>query len=265
MFIKIIIGDKYMKIGIIGVGNMGSALVKALKNKGYNEIYGSNIIDLDKLKALGINATTDNNEVIGNSDYIIICVKPQILTSVAKEMKIDNKLYISMAAGITLSKLYEILGTKRVARVMPNIGLQYGDSVTAYVMGEECNESDEKALIEIFNTAGVSIKSTEEQMIGFTYAGCAPGLIARSIEPDVQTMIDQHMTRDQIIKAQASSLRTVARLLEQGKTHEEIYKMVASPKGITEAAYLKNLELGTYENIKKGGVAALLRNDELAK
>ena len=254
-----------MKIGIIGVGNMGSALAKSLVKAGYKYIWGSNIIDLDKLRVLGINATNDNNEVIQNSDYIIISVKPQILADVAKDLVKKDRLYISMAAGITLETLYELFETKRVARVMPNIGLQFGVSTTAYVMGESCNDNDENALIKIFNTAGVSIKSNEDQMIGFTYAGCAPGLIARSLEPDVDSMLNQNMTKDQIIKTQISSLITVAKLLEKGLSHEEVYKMVASPKGITEAAYLKNLELGTYDNIKQGAKAALIRNEELAK
>lgn len=254
-----------MKIGIIGVGNMGNALAKSLVKSGYNNVWGSNITNLDKLKELGINATSNNDEVIQNSDYIIISVKPQIFPEVIKNIVVKERLYISMAAGITLQTLYQLLGTKRVARVMPNIGLQFSDSTTAYVMGEGCNNDDDQALVKIFNTAGISIKSTEDQMVGFTYAGCAPGLIARALEPDVNTMQNQHMTYDQIIKTQASSLRTIAKLLDAGFTHEEIYKMVASPKGITEAAYLKNLELGTYDNIKQGGIAALKRNDELAK
>jgi len=151
------------KIGIIGVGNMGGALVTALNNSGYNNLWGSTIPEnLKDLEKYEINATTDNNEVVQNSDVIVLCVKPQILAKITAELEVQDKLYISMAAGITLNTLYDLLGTKRIVRVMPNIGLKYSESATAYVIGDACTENDENIVNEIFNTAGVTIKSTEE-------------------------------------------------------------------------------------------------------
>ena len=110
-----------MKIGIIGIGNMGSAIAKGLLGK--NELFlsnrGSNL-EFFKDKEVSI---MENRKVVENSDYVILAVKPNYYKEVIDEIKdlLENKVFISIAAGFTLEKLENLLGSdKKIVMTMPN-------------------------------------------------------------------------------------------------------------------------------------------------
>ena len=133
------------RIGIIGIGNMGEALTDALIKSGYpnNKIYASHLnkTELDRIStSYGINTSTNNNYVLENSDVVIVCVKPQDFQKAVETLTVKKDvLYISIAAGITMENLTEMFGyNKRIVRVIPNIGMKYRTSATAYVMGKNC-------------------------------------------------------------------------------------------------------------------------------
>ena len=102
-----------MKIGIIGIGNMGSAIAKGLLGK--NELFlsnrGSNL-EFFKDKEVSI---MENRKVVENSDYVILAVKPNYYKEVIDEIKdlLENKVFISIAAGFTLEKLENLLGSDK--------------------------------------------------------------------------------------------------------------------------------------------------------
>ena len=72
-----------MRLGFIGCGNMAGAIIAGIIKKGLvspDEIYGSNST-LEHANAtherLGIQTSTDNTLVAGESDIVFLCVKPQ--------------------------------------------------------------------------------------------------------------------------------------------------------------------------------------------
>ena len=107
------------KICFIGAGNMTKSIVSGLVNNAYpaHLITASNP-SVEKLTALqadcGINITQDNNQALNTADVIVLAVKPQLMQQVcaklAQENNLQNKLFISIAAGISTTRLQQMLG-----------------------------------------------------------------------------------------------------------------------------------------------------------
>ncbi|EFK95447.1 NADP oxidoreductase, coenzyme F420-dependent, partial [sediment metagenome] len=132
---------KDKKIGILGTGNMGEALVAGLVLS--NSTAPQNIICADvregKLEAVkkkyGVITTADNIAAVKFSDILIYAVKPQIIASVLKQTAphLDmSKLIISIAAGVPLAAIESCLHKDlRLMRVMPNIAVSVREGATA--------------------------------------------------------------------------------------------------------------------------------------
>ncbi len=122
--------NKTSRIGFIGAGNMGEALIKGMLASGLvlpAKIVASDI-RTERLRFLkntyGIETLTDNREVISRVDVVILAIKPQIMNVVIQEVNslIDSsKLIISIVAGATIQSISKKLESKaRIIRAMPN-------------------------------------------------------------------------------------------------------------------------------------------------
>ena len=82
-----------MKIGFIGCGNMGSAMIGGILKNGVfekNEIIVSNLTEEGSRRSrekLGVVTTLDNCEVVKNANIVILAVKPQFYEEVIGEIK----------------------------------------------------------------------------------------------------------------------------------------------------------------------------------
>ncbi|HPS89026.1 MAG TPA: NAD(P)-binding domain-containing protein, partial [Methanosarcina vacuolata] len=163
--------DQNRKIGFIGAGKMGSALMQGIikaeivkpENLGAADVYEP---FLNELKAkLGINISTDNSVIASASDILILAVKPQTLGSVLENLKADitsDKLIISIAAGVPLSTYENALpaGT-RVIRVMPNIAATVSEAASGIAPGKNATPEDVKTALEIFSAVGTAVQVSE--------------------------------------------------------------------------------------------------------
>ena len=130
-----------MKLGFIGLGNMASAIIGGILKKGLvtpKDILGSDKFSVAMQKAadqFGIKTAEQNTEVASQVDVLFLAVKPQFLEGVLVEIApclSENTLIISMAAGKSLSWLYEKLKVDvRMIRIMPNTAAFVGESCTS--------------------------------------------------------------------------------------------------------------------------------------
>jgi pyrroline-5-carboxylate reductase len=132
------------KVGIIGFGNMGSAIAERIKSE-----YKVFVFDKDKERTTnlsGISVAENITDLLHKVDTVILAVKPQDIEALLKEIKdkVNNQLVISIAAGITTKYIEKILGMVRVIRVMPNIGVIVGKSIYYICKGEFAKEKDLK-------------------------------------------------------------------------------------------------------------------------
>ncbi len=164
------------KIGVIGYGNMGSAIAARLKSR-----YSVSIFDKDTVKTsglVGVSVCRSLADLVTASDAIIIAVKPQDLEPVLNEIKdyIKDKLIISIAAGITTGYLERMIGTVRVIRAMPNIGAIIGRSISYICKGRYATNNDLRLSARLFDCIGMSLIFPETLMNAATaVGGSGPG------------------------------------------------------------------------------------------
>lgn len=130
------------KIGFIGAGNMGTAMIRGLAQANLDNseaiiVGGRNLEKLKPLEAAftGLQITTDTEKLVEQADIIILAVKPytipEILTSV-KEQLTPDKIVISVAAGVTIQDLEELTSAKtKIVRVMPNTPALVGEAMSS--------------------------------------------------------------------------------------------------------------------------------------
>ena len=129
-----------MKTAIIGAGNMGGSIARGLA-KG-SIIPASDIIvsnpsqgKLDELKVEfpALQITHDNQEAIIGAEFIILAVKPWLIKSVLRELKLKSKqIIISVAAGINFEELAHYVPEPEMTmfRIIPNTAISEMESMT---------------------------------------------------------------------------------------------------------------------------------------
>jgi pyrroline-5-carboxylate reductase len=164
------------KIGIIGFGNMGSAIAQRIKAK-----YKVFIFDKDKEKTKNlkdIKVTDTLVSLVEQSDVVILAVKPQDYDVVLHELKgiVKNKLIISIAAGIPTELIEKVLGNIRVIRAMPNLPARVGNGITYLCKGHFTRARDLRFAQLLFKNMGTTFIALEDIMSEVTAAsGSGPG------------------------------------------------------------------------------------------
>lgn len=244
------------KIGFIGSGNMAEAIISGIVSS--NAALGKNIIcsdvRTDKLKKLedlyGVLTTTDNREVVEQSEIIIYAVKPQLLGRVLKETAdlLDmSKLLISIAAGVPLAAIESCLNKElRLIRVMPNICAFVKEGASAVAAGRHVREGDVDRAMAIFDSVGKSIFIEENVLMdAFTgMSGSGPAYIALVIESMSDAGVKLGMSReDSLLLSIQTVLGSAKLLLESGEHPGQLKDRVASPGG-TAIVGVHTLEQG---------------------
>jgi len=244
------------KIGFIGGGNMGEALISGLvlsKAAKPENIICSDISEdlLEEIKdKYNISTTTDNIEVAKKSDIIVYATKPQILGSVLKETApaLDqSKLIISIAAGVPLAAIAAGLDKElRLIRVMPNICAFVKESATAIAAGEFASDDDVAVARAIFDSVGKTVFIQENILMdAFTgLSGSGPAYIFIIVEAMADAGVKMGLSRKDSLFLSTQTVLGAAKLLMESKEHPgQLKDRVASPGG-TAIAGIHTLEQG---------------------
>lgn len=180
------------KIGFIGCGKMAGAIIKGILSsctKGIYELKGSEvnceIAELAQTK-LGIEVITDNRQLAADSDVIFIATKPNYVTQVLNEIKeeiTDEKLIVSIAAGVSTEKIQKIIGDKKVVRVMPNTPALVQEGMFGVCRGGVSSEDDTAFVMDLLKNLGQVIEVDENQIdIVTAISGSGPAFFYQVIE-----------------------------------------------------------------------------------
>ena len=261
-------------ISFIGTGKMATALISCIyKNKLAKEIIASDRkeenIAIIKSKFKNIKTTKDNKESVRNSDIVFICVKPQDIDVVLKEIKgeIKNQLVVSIAAGIKIRHIESVLGKKRIIRVMPNINCLVGEMAAGFSAGKYATKNDIKEVQDLLNSAGISFLIREGLINALSsISGSGPAFFAYFIEAMAKAGIKNGLEKEMAYKLAAkTALGTGKLLIEKNMKPDELIKMVASKKGVTLEG-LKILNKNKTRKIIENTIqAAIKRSKELGK
>lgn len=265
------------KIGFIGAGKMGAALVGGmLKAKAFssNDIYVSDLYEpsLDTLhRDFGVNVSTDNKVTVGNADIVILAVKPQILEPVMAGIKNDithDKLVISIAAGVHLATLEANLPEgARVVRVMPNIAATVSEAASAICPGTNATKDDAKTAFEIFSLVGSAVQVPENLMDAVTgLSGSGPAYIFQIIEAMADGGVHEGLDRASALRLAAQTVIGAGRMVLETGTHPgELKDMVTSPAGTTIQGIRVMEEYGVRAALMNAVIESTARSKELGK
>ena len=245
------------KIGFIGSGNMGRAMIGGIISSGL--VPASHLIASAKTQATldtlseqyGIRTTLDNETVAVESDIIFLAVKPYLYETVIKEIKdsvTDDKIIVAIAAGQTISRIESLFSKDiKLVRTMPNTPAMVQEAMSAITPNEHITEEETKMVVSLFESFGkIGRASCREAVVGVS--GSSPAYVYMFIEAMADAAVNDGMPRAQAYKFAAQSVLGAAKMvLETGKHPGELKDAVCSPAGTTIAAVAK-LEEGSFRS-----------------
>ncbi|WP_440952790.1 pyrroline-5-carboxylate reductase [Methanococcoides sp. FTZ1] len=263
------------KIGFIGTGKMGESLIRGILGAHSDiKIYASDVYEpaLERLNSeLGINVSTDNANTIGNSDIVVLAIKPQILKDILAQIREQitaDKLVISIAAGVPVSAIEDELNNDaRVIRVMPNIAATVAEAASAICTGTNATAEDAEVTLEIFRSLGSAIQVPEKLMDAVTgLSGSGPAYIFPIIEAMADGAVYEGLDRASAITLAAQTVLGAAKMvLETGMHPGELKDMVTSPAGTTIRGIHVLEESGVRAAFMNAVIASAERSKELGK
>ncbi len=267
---------KGKRIGIIGLGNMGRAILSNLISSGAVRKGAVIGLDLDARKCgdakkrLGIAIARSIRELVSRSDIVLIAVKPQDIDPCLNEISLcgKNRLYISIAAGIKTDRLEKRLaGRARVVRVMPNTPVLVGEGISALCKGRYASRSDLKTADEIFSSVGEAVELNEryfDLVTALSASGPAYFFYLKEalIEAAVRLGMDKKTAKKLVLKTALGSARL---LLESGCEPGLLRQHVTSKGGTTERAIAVFEKAKIKETVARAVRAAARRSKELSR
>jgi len=246
---------KDRKIGIIGTGNMGEALISGLiyARSSVPENIICSDIRKEKLKsvrdAYGVVTTMNNIDVVKASEIVIYAIKPQIMASILNETAshLDmSKIIISIAAGVPLAAIESCLNKDlRLIRVMPNIAASVKEGAAAIAAGKHTSKEDLKLAKAIFDSVGKSIIIEEELMDAITgLSGNGPAYIFLIVDALADAGVKMGLSREDALLLSAQTVLGAAKLLLETNEHPGRLKDKVTSPGGTAIAALHTIEEG---------------------
>jgi pyrroline-5-carboxylate reductase len=247
------------KLAIIGGGNMGSAIIRGLINKGYSspdillfEIDQKRRTELKNSYNISVSDTIDN----GIKEYpsIIIAVKPQNVENVLDNLSThisEKNLLISVAAGVSTAYFVKILKKNiSVVRTMPNIAAQVGEAAVALCSNEYASEQQLQRAVKIMEAIGTVIQVDEKQIDAVTgLSGSGPAFVFLMIEALADGGVLMGLSRERAVQLAVQTVYGAASFLKDGSVHPTRAKeMVTSPGGTTIEGILQ-LERGGFHGL----------------
>ncbi|EIF37783.1 pyrroline-5-carboxylate reductase [Streptococcus sp. SK643] len=265
-----------MKIGFIGLGNMGASLAKAVwKARNTDTILLSNLSQdkVDTFIASYGGQASSNEEIFAEADVIFLAVKPAQISSLLTEFqyileKRQSLLLISMAAGVRLEKLASLVPSQhRFIRMMPNTPVSIGQGVISYALSANCQVDDKEVFCQLLQHAGLLFEISEGLIDAATgLAGCGPAFVYLFIEALADAGVQTGLPRETALQMAAQTVLGAGQLVLESKQHPGVLKdQVCSPGGSTIAG-VASLEAHAFRGIVMEAVnKAYKRTKKLGK
>lgn len=266
-----------LKVGLIGCGNMGGAILKGMLAKGIVSAENVRICDKDISKAKKMAVETGAvhallDELVLNSDHIIIAVKPQdaeeLFGGISKYLKAQT--VISIMAGKTIGVLGKLASTDvPIARAMPNMAATLGYSITGIAFNRSVKDKD--VINRIFSSIGDVVEVEEGELDAVTaVSGSGPAYFFYIAKAMIDAGVKIGLKKDISEKLVRDTLMGAALIVKHspGKSIDEMIRTVASKGGTTEAAisvFDRQEHAKVSDHIAMGLQAAEKRSKELSK
>lgn len=263
-----------MKIGFIGIGNMGSAMFKgALSQIDASDLCYTDINEALKAKIkdeTGIIAMESNIDVVKASDIVVLAVKPQYMNDVLEGIRpaITHKhILLSPAAGVNIDLIKTIIGFDcRVVRSMPNTPALVLEGMTAYTYSQDDFSDKEKGTVKaFFESFGQAIEVPEHLMDEVVpVSGSSPAYFFMMLEAMGDAAVLTGLPRKDAYRMAAQTMLGAAKMVLETGEHPGVLKdAVCSPGGTTIEAVRVLEEKGFRSAIIEAMVACYNKTKKL--
>ena len=233
-----------MRIGIIGAGNMATALALG---------WGEPVLVIDLLQpraealvaAVGGEVVTSHRELAERADVVVLAHKPHALERVAAKLEGMAKGIVSILGGVPLAALRAAYGATPVVRMIPSVPVEVRAGVSCHARDDDADPDLQAQAIALFERVGL-VKTIDESQfeIAMGLMSCAPAYVALVAEAQVDAGVRAGMPADVAGELVAASIGGTAALLQaRGMDTLAVRRMVTSPGGST-ARGLAALEHG---------------------
>ena len=266
-----------MKVAFIGLGNMGASLAKAVAK----EMASTDLLLVNRspqkveefISQYGGTAS-HLEQVFKEAEVIFLGVKPYQICPLLEEYQAilaqrTNLLLVSLAAGLELEKMAEVIQSDRVGliRIMPNTSVAIGQGVISLTRSQAVTDQQVAQVNQLLAGAGVLYEMEETLMDPATaVAGCGPAFVYQMIEAMADAGVALGLSRGQALQMAARTFQGASQMvLETGEHPARLRDAVCSPGGSTIAGVNRLEQVGLRGNIIAGVEAAYKRTQEMGK
>ena len=248
-----------MKLGLIGAGNMASALARGI---------GEPILvhDIDEAKAsaladeVGGEAVGSNAELAERADAIVLCHKPKQLEEVASEVGGRASVVVSILAATPTERLAAAYPGAAIYRFIPNMPTEVRRGVLCYVPGPGAADGPEDEIVELMGRTGAVIRLDDEPLIepAMALMACGPGFLALVAETFAEAGVAHGLDPDDAMRMVVETMGgTADYLAKHGYDGPALRTRVATPGGTTERGLIA-LEEGGLREVTRAAVDAVV-------
>ncbi len=243
--------ENTIKIGFIGAGNMGYAIMKGIAESELGSENAEKSVKLsafdpcasqvERLAPYGVTACASEKEIMESCKYVFLAVKPQIIESVletAAPYTTPDTIFVSIAAGISAEFIAKkTIPEAKVVLVMPNTPLLLGEGASALSHNSNVTEEEFQVVLNIFNICGkAAVISPDKMKEIIAVNGSSPAFIYLFAKGFMEFAEKEGISKDTALSLFAQTLIGSAKMLtDSGCTVDELIRMVSSPGGTTLA------------------------------
>lgn len=240
--------EKNFKLGVIGAGFMSTAIVKGVLKSNIlskNDIIVSDVKEeyLSKAKDLSVNTTTDNKYLADNSEFVLFAVKPQGASNVFEQIKgCKCNKFISIMAGVKISKIKSNFEDSKVARCMPNTPCSLGVGAIGVDASDFENDKDKEFIKNILSSCGEVVFVDESKLNAVTgISGSSPAYFYYFIRALINSGVKAGLEFEDAKKLAVSTMIGSGKMILENtdKSLDELISAVCSKGGTTIEAIKK--------------------------
>ncbi|MFS0660962.1 pyrroline-5-carboxylate reductase dimerization domain-containing protein [Niallia alba] len=264
------------KIGSIGGGNIVRAILSGVALSNNYEENEIGVFDLSsevraEYKAKGYETYKSNEEVVANSEVVVVAVLPQVMRSIVPQIKSaysEKNVFISLAAGITNQWWYDNIGKDvKVVQCVPTLTAQVGMGAYAIDRSNTVNDEDYKKACDFLTSSGI-VEETPASLMQevIPIGGAAPAYFYHIADVVVKEAVQMGLDEKTALHIFAQTMKGSAEmLLNSEESPKALEKKLLLPGAATLAAINKMKELGFDETWKEGIQACVAQARNLAK
>lgn len=266
-------------IAFVGAGNMTRSIISGMIKNGYpaDKVTASNP-SIEKLNNLqrdfSINITQDNKQAVSGADVVVLAVKPQLMEMVCKDLHetcdLQNKLFVSIAAGISSTRLQEMLGGRKpLIRTMPNTPSALGRGMTGLYADEMVSASQREFAGSLMQGVGEIVWVENESEIDgvIAAAGSSPAYFFLFLQAMQDESIRQGFDKDTArLMVQQAMLGAAEMVCDNPNLELSELRSQVTSKGGTTAKAIEHFQQQGLEKIVSGAMqAAIARAKEMSE